>query len=245
MSTSTNIALALPAVVGAEEDTFSARLWQAGRKIWDAQLRHPFVVALGDGTLPRANFEFYIRQDARFLQELTKMFAYAVIKSSEPALMEDFGTRLLHTIQVERDLHQNFAREFGLTVADMEATELAPTNYAYTRHYLSVAAHGNLAEIITVVLPCAWIYAEVGRHFVRLGEPAADHAYRNWIATYADPGFEEVGAWLRTTLNRLVATADAATLQRLEDIFIISSRYEWMFWDMAWKMEQWPPYLES
>lgn len=233
--------LELPTVVGAEEGTFSARLWQVGRDVWEKQFTHPFVVALGNGSLPRANFEFYIRQDARFLEELTKMFAYAVIKSREPALMEAFGNSLLNTIKVERELHQSFAREFGLTVADMEATKLAPTNYAYTRHYLSIGANGDLAEIITAVLPCAWIYAEVGRHFVRLGEPPAAHPYRNWIATYAAPGFEEVGAWLRTTLNRLVEKADESTLQRLEEIFVISSRYEWMFWEMAWKMEQWPP----
>jgi thiaminase len=46
--------------------------------LWQRQREHPFVVALGNGSLPRANFEFYIRQDALFLDELTKTFAYEI-----------------------------------------------------------------------------------------------------------------------------------------------------------------------
>ncbi|MDB5079725.1 MAG: transcriptional activator, TenA family [Chloroflexi bacterium] len=226
--------------VGAEAGTTSARLYQAASAIWAAQLEQPFVQALGNGTLPRANFEFYIRQDARFLEELTRMFAYGAIKSHRPDVMEQMGNLLLNTIRVERELHQGFAREFGLTLEEMENTPLAPTNYAYTRHLLSIGATGSLAEIITSVLPCAWIYAEVGRHFTRLGELPEAHPYKTWLATYSAPGFEDVGAWLRNTLNELTVNASAQELKQLEDIFVTSSRYEYMFWDMAWRKETWP-----
>ncbi|HEX2914005.1 MAG TPA: thiaminase II [Chloroflexia bacterium] len=227
-------------VVGAEPGTLSHHLYELAAPIWKAQFEQPFVKALGDGSLPRATFEFYIRQDARFLEELTRIFAYGAIKSTNPAIMEQMGSFLLDTIKVERELHQSFAREFGLTVAEMEQTPLAPTNYAYTRHLLSVAATGTLAEIITAMLPCAWIYAEVGRYFTAEGEVPSDHPYAAWIVTYADPGFEEVGAWLRTTLNDLMKDARPEEIARLEQIFVTSSRYEWMFWDMAWRRESWP-----
>ncbi len=227
-------------VVGAEVGTTSARLYAAAAPVWAAQLEHPFVKALGTGSLPRVNFEFYIRQDARFLEELSRVFAYGAIKSHLPAVMEQMGNLLLNTIRVERELHQSFAREFGLSLREMETTPLAPTTYAYTRHLLSIGATGSLAEIITSVLPCAWIYAEVGHHYSRLDPLNDDHPYKNWIATYAAPGFEEVGVWLRTTLNELSVNSPEEELTRLENIFLTSSRYEYMFWNMAWQREEWP-----
>jgi thiaminase (transcriptional activator TenA) len=227
-------------LVGAEAGTTSARLYTAAESIWSAQLEHPFVKALGDGSLPRSNFEFYIRQDARFLEELARLFAYGAIKSHNPGVMEQMGNLLLNTIRVERELHQGFAREFGLSVEEMETTPLAPTNYAYTRHLLSIGATGSLARLITAALPCAWIYAELGRHFTHLDPLGEGHPYKNWIAAYSAPDFEEVGAWLRTTLNELTVHAPEKELCQLEDIFIISSRYEYMFWDMAWHKEEWP-----
>lgn len=226
--------------VGAEVGTICARLYEAAAPIWAAQLQHPFVKELGAGSLPGANFEYYIRQDARFLEELTRMFAYGAIKSHRPDVMEQMGNLLLNTIRVERELHQSFAREFGLTLKEMETTPLAPTNYAYTRHLLNIGATGNLAEIITSILPCAWIYAEVGRHFTRLAPMAENHPYKTWLATYSAPGFEDVGVWLRTTLNEITTTTAQKELNKLESIFITSSRYEYMFWDMAWRKEEWP-----
>lgn len=225
---------------GAEIGTTSRRLYELAKDLWQSQLEHPFVKALGDGTLARRNFEFYIRQDARFLEELTKVFAYGVIKAGQPEIMEQMGHLLLNTIQVERSLHQKFAQEFGVSLQEMETTPLAPANYAYTRHLLSVAATGTLAEIITLVLPCAWIYAEVGRHFARLEKISEAHPYGAWLATYSSPEFEQVGVWLRTTLNNLTADYTSEEFARLADIFVTSSRYEYLFWEMGWQIEKWP-----
>jgi len=53
-------------------------------------------------------------------------------------------------------------------------------------------AIGTLAEAVTVTLPCAWIYATIGQHFTTQGAPPANHQYREWLVTYADPGFAAV-----------------------------------------------------
>ena len=222
--------------------TFTDRLRAAAQPIWEQQLNHPFVRALGDGTLPQEVFQFYIRQDARFLDELAKTFAYAATKTRDQEEMRNFGERLLHTLAVEQALHHQYAAQFGLTVAEMMRTPMAPTNYAYTRHLLHIAATGSLAAVLTSILPCAWIYAEVGTHFTHLlgGPPDASHPYGAWIGTYSSPEFEEVGAWLRARLNMRAALLPEEELQQLEEIFLTSSRYEYMFWDMAYKQECWP-----
>lgn len=222
--------------------SFCSRLREAARPVWQRQMEHPFVKALGDGSLPREVFEFYIRQDARFLDELAKTFAYAATKTADQAEMEYFGERLLHTLAVERALHQQFAARFGLSVAEMMATPMTPSNYAYTRHLLHISATGTLPALLTAILPCAWIYAEVGTHFAGMwgGQPPADHPYADWISAYASPEFAEVGAWLRDRLDQRASVLPESELRHLEQIFLTSSRYEYMFWDMAFRREAWP-----
>jgi len=228
--------------MSATVTVFTERLRQAAHAIWERQFAHPFVNALGDGSLPPEVFEVYIRQDARFLDQLAKSFAFAATRTDDQEEMRTFGERLLHTLAVEKSLHHQFATRFGLTVEAMMATPMAPTTYAYTRHLLHIAATGSLAALLTSILPCAWIYAEVGRHFASRagGLPGPEHPYADWIKTYASAEFADVGAWLRERLNQRAMAMAEADLQRLEEIFLTSSRYEYMFWDMAWRREQWP-----
>jgi len=229
-----------PTVPQTGKQRLSERLRESVLPLWQRQLEHPFVVALGNGSLPRANFEFYIRQDALFLDELTKTFAYAATKTTRHDEMEQFGKFLLNTLLVEAELHRRYGERFGLTAGEMAATRMAPTNYAYTRHLLFISATGTLPELLTAILPCAWIYAEVGRHLVGNTPPTPDHPFADWLATYASPDFDAVGTWIR---ERLDARADSLSTQveaRLHEIFLISTRYEWLFWEMAWQLEEWP-----
>jgi len=218
----------------------SERLRQSVLPLWRRQFQHPFVVALGDGTLPRTNFEFYIRQDALFLDDLTKMFAYATTKTRDHAEMEQFGKLLLNTLLVEADLHHRYGERFGLTPNEMAATTMAPTNYAYTRHLLSIATTGTLPELLTAILPCAWLYAELGHHLVGETSPGAEHPYQDWLATYASPDFDEVGLWIRERLDSYTTRVSSDEEARLQQIFLLSTRYEYLFWDMAWRLEEWP-----
>jgi len=210
--------------------TLTASLVGNVRPIWDRQLQHPFVQALGDGTLPRENFEFYVLQDALFLDTLARTFGYAATLTPDRSEIERFGELLLGTIGDEQALHRAYANQFGLTSEQMAAT----------RHLLSTAATGTLPELLSAILPCFWIYAEVGRHFTSLGPPPETHPYRDWLATYGSPEFEETAAWLRAALDRRADDLSATALQRLHGIFLISSRYEYMFWDMAWRRDEWP-----
>src|SRR5712671_2295274 len=130
----------VPNTAEADRQTLSERLRLSALSLWQRQFQHPFVVALGNGSLPRANFEFYIRQDALFLDELTKTFAYAITKTADHEEMEQFGKFLLNTLLVEADLHQRYGKRFGFTPGEISATRMAPTNYAYTRHLLSIAS---------------------------------------------------------------------------------------------------------
>lgn len=221
-------------------ESFTETMRQECATIWEAQLVHPFVMALADGTLPQETFRYYITQDARFLTSLAHAFAFAATKTDDHDRIVRLGEMCVETVSVERALHEEYAAHFGMSVAAMAAVPMSPTNYAYTRHMLSVCATGTLAEAVTVTLPCAWIYAAIGQHFTTQGAPPTDHPYREWLATYADPGFAAVADWLRAVVDAEAARLDAAAQARLRDIFRTSSEYEWLFWQMAWTRETWP-----
>jgi thiaminase (transcriptional activator TenA) len=220
--------------------SFSDHLRKLAVPIWNAQLKHPFVVALGKGTLSERKFKYYILQDARFLGDLARVFAAAAQKAPDSESAVRFNKLAEETIMVERSLHENYGKRWRMSSAQMASVPMAPTNYAYTRHMLAVAATGSAAEMTVVALPCAWIYCVVGQHLLKKGPPRPNHPYRNWLLLYASPEFADVQRWMRAKVDQWAKDAGQAEKRRMEEAFVISSRYEWMFWEMAWKEEQWP-----
>ncbi|WP_447972770.1 thiaminase II [Nitrospira sp. Kam-Ns4a] len=220
--------------------SFSEHLRKLAQPTWDAQLTHPFVKALGKGTLPERKFKFYILQDTRFLGDLARVFAAAAQKAPDSGSALRFNKLAQETITVERGLHESYGKRWKMTPAQMTAVPMAPTNYAYTRHLLAVAATGTAAEITAVALPCAWIYCVVGQHLLKDGPPKPSHPYRDWLLLYSSPEFAEVQRWMRAKVDEWVRRAGRDERRRMEEAFVISSRYEWMFWEMAWREEAWP-----
>ena len=219
---------------------FSDRLRQLATPIWDAQLSHPFVVALGNGTLPEQKFKYYILQDARFLGDLSRVFAAGALRAPDSETALRFVKLAEETITVERSLHEGYGSRWNMSAKEMSSVPMAPTNYAYTSHMLHVSQSGSAAEITVVALPCAWIYCVVGQHLLKNGPPSKKHPYRDWLMLYASPEFAEVQTWMRKKVDQWAKTAGKEEKRRMEESFIISSRYEWMFWEMAWNEEKWP-----
>ncbi len=57
---------------------------------------------------------------------------------------------------------------------------------------------------------------------------------------YSSAEFGELAEWLRSFVDRAAEATGAAGRARMEDVFVASSRYEYMFWDAAYRMEEWP-----
>jgi len=220
--------------------SFTNHLRQLAQPIWDAQLRHPFVMALGNGTLPERKFKYYILQDARFLGDLARVFSAGALRAPDSESALRFTKLAEETVVVERSLHEGYGTKWKMSAAHMTSVPMAPTTYAYTRHMLTVAASGSAAEITVVALPCAWIYCVVGQSLLKNGPPPKNHPYCEWLKLYASPEFAKVQQWMRRKVDVWAKTAGAGERRRMEEAFVISSRYEWMFWEMAWNEEKWP-----
>jgi thiaminase/transcriptional activator TenA len=207
--------------------------------VWRAQHEHPFVRGIGDGTLDLVCFAHWVRQDYLFLIEYCRLFGLAAARAPDLDTLARFADLLQATARTEMDLHRAYARELGISEAELAAEPMAPTTRAYTDFLLRVAATGDFAELAAALLPCMWGFAEVGQALKARGLPP-EPRFAKWIEMYADPAFAALADWCRELVDRLAADASEAARRRIEAAFLTSSRYEYLFWEMAWRQERWP-----
>lgn len=209
-------------------------MWTSAAPVYDAILTHPFLTGLTDGSLDPDSFGYYVTQDALYLTGYAKALAIVGAKAPDPGATEMFARHAAGALAVERALHESLLPELGLDPAVLTTTRMAPTTQAYTSWLLATAYGGSYAEGVAAVLPCYWIYWEVGKRLLKQGSP--DRRYQRWIDTYADDEYATLVRQVLTATDRLAGPDD----QRLVDRFVDTSRYEWMFWDAAWRREDWP-----
>jgi thiaminase/transcriptional activator TenA len=218
--------------------SFTGQLWQGITGIYEEILAHPFLTGLTDGSLPAEAFAFYVLQDALYLKRYAAALSVVSDRAPDPAAQEMFARHAAGAIAVEQELHGSLLASLGIDPATVAGTEPAPTTFAYTSHLLATARGGSYADGVCAVLPCYWIYWEVGKQLVRRGSP--DPRYQRWIDTY---GGEEFGAVVREVLAAADGLGDGLAPDehaRGRQHFVVSSRYEWMFWDMGYRQERWP-----
>lgn len=217
--------------------SFSRDLKDKAGKIWEDGYRHPFVQELGRGTLDKETFQFYLLQDYQYLLSYAKVFALGALKAETEQLMVQFTAMQQSTLS-EMDLHRGYMAGFGVTVPQMQAALPSLFNRAYTSNMLTAGQLGGAAEIIAAVFPCAWSYADYGKRLKSdYAADLADNFYKSWIETYADDAFSQSFAWMYDALDELCHNKSAEQLQSIEDIFVSSVEFEFLFWEMAYKRQ--------
>ncbi|MBO3753152.1 TenA family protein [Streptosporangiaceae bacterium NEAU-GS5] len=212
---------------------FSAAAWQATADIRAAIDALPFVSGLRDGSLSRERFTYYLAQDAHYLCDYARTLAAAAAKADLTDEIAFFAQSARTAIVVERMLHETH-------VSDISAWGPSPTCIGYTSYLLAIAHTQGYPELVAAILPCFWIYQDVGSRLLAAAGDMTSHPYGDWIATYADKEFAAATDQARRITDRVAAMADPATVERMHTAFLTASRYEWMFWDAAWRQEAWP-----
>lgn len=149
-----------------------------------------------------------------------------------------FARHAADAVAAELELHSSLLPELGISAAEAEAAEPTPVNLAYTSYLLAVTRGGSYAEGVGVVLPCYWIYWEVGKELVRRGSP--DSRFQRWIDTYSADEFGDVVRDVIAEADRVGALLSEAERAVVARHYRATSRYEWMFWDSAYRQESWP-----
>lgn len=195
----------------------AAELFDANLDVARQCLDLPFVRGIADGSLDRRAFCSYIAQDATFLDAFARAYALGLAKAPDRAAMLAFKALLDGGFE-ELALHRGYAGRWGVDLA----VEPAPATTAYTDFLLRVAALEPAGHICAAMAPCMRLYAWLGRELQATASPHG--AYREWVDTYADPGFEELARTLEGQLDRLGGDAEVMarhyrTAMRLELTF--------------------------
>ncbi|MEB3023165.1 thiaminase II [[Mycobacterium] crassicus] len=213
-------------------------LWDQAAEIYQRICAHPFITGLTDGSLGRDRFRYYIIQDAHYLRAYARALAGCAAKAPVDAELTMFAEHAGVAITAENELHAGLLADLGLDAERAAALPVGPTTQAYTSYLLAVTASGSYAEAVAAVLPCYWIYARVGEHLQRLGSP--EPLFQRWIDTYAGPEYQAVVDDVLAVTDRIGAQVSSAEWDLMRRHFHTTARYEWMFFDAAHRMEDWP-----
>ncbi len=205
-----------------------------------AILEHPFVRGIGQGDLDVERFKFYVSQDYVYLVDYARVLALGAARAPELEVMSWFAGLLDETLNTEMELHRGYCAQFGIGRDELEATKPAPTTVAYTSYLLRVASQGSFGELAASLLPCQWGYWEIGEQLARQGAPAHAPLYAEWVGMYSSDEFRDLALHLRSLTDCLGSAASPADQAAMEEAYVTSLRLEYQFWDMAWRLEQWP-----
>jgi thiaminase/transcriptional activator TenA len=220
-------------------EKFSARLRRRGERIWQSIDAHSFLRELHAGTLPMNRFTYFILQDYLYLLDFAQVLCQGGAKAPDLETLEMFARHALGAVEVERGFHASFGSTLGLSRKQLDARAKGPVTQAYIGHLQAVARGGTLGEIVAAILPCYWIYGEIGRRLYK-NRPRKPKVYREWIETYASETYWKPVREQINLVDKLGAAANNGEKKLMTSHFLLSSRYEYLFWDQAYRLETWP-----
>ena len=214
--------------------SFSEQLRSEAEPIWHQIFQHPFLKEIKDGTLPEETFRYYLIQDYLYLEGFGRTVALALAKAPTSQTFEDLAHRVM--TPVERPLHNQLFAAAGLTQRDADNAVRSPANTAYVDHMLQTASLHGLGPTAAALLPCPWTY-----HLLKEEVGQSEHPiYGQWTRFYVEGLLEgSVKAW-RGFVDQMAEDASPMEKDAMRQAFLTSSRYEYMFWDAAHTLQQWP-----
>ena len=204
---------------------WTAALWAAGGETWHQILDLPFVRALGEGTLDEDLFAFYLDQDALYLRDYSRALATLSARADTAAAQVHWAAGAHEAIAAESQLHEgwlaNRARLGGAS----------PITMGYTNFLRASAAGDDYVVGAAAILPCYWLYEEVGAGLS--SQNHADHPYAEWLSMYGGEDFAADVARSLAEVERAFEAASPSQRVRAARAYLSACVYEREFFDQA------------
>ncbi|MEO1389593.1 MAG: TenA family protein [Cyanobacteria bacterium J06634_6] len=205
--------------------SLSKELWQANQDLIEASLNNSFVQGIGDGSLPKEKFAYYVGQDAFFLEAFARAYSIAAAKAPDWKSFQAFHT-LADGVLQELTLHQSYAESWNV---DIKTVEPGTATRQYTDFLLATAWSQPVGITAVAMSPCMKLYAYLGQQLAKGGIPS--HDYQDWIATYSSDEFEPLAQQLESLVDQL--SPDTALTRSTYRYAMVCERD---FFQAAWEL---------
>lgn len=209
--------------------SWTQEVWKASLPIYERIIAHPFITELAEGTLDTERFVRYIAQDEIYIKNYgEEMFIMAEMMPDQQ-MREMFRTLAKDGMEAEGAMHALLIERFGIDTA-VEPSEVTSGYMAHTRRHIN---SGSLAHAMAAMLPCMWIYNEVGLYIYAHRNPNPN-PYADWVATYASEDFTESTRTILEFCDRIAAEASHKVRMEMREAYLIAAEYEWAFWNWGY-----------
>ena len=206
--------------------------------LWEQVVDHPFVTQLGDNTLPRTTFDVYFDQDYLFLKDWSVLLSLATAKAPDFDAARHLVGFLHLGLGGEEGLFQQAFKERGLLPHAVASLEYRPTTLHYSGFLRKIAYEGTFTDLAGTLLAVEWPYLDWAQRLTQAGKRPENYYYKTWIEVHSSQGMVDFVDWLRRTVD--FAPVTELERSRLQSIFRDVLRYELLFWEMAYRGEDWP-----
>jgi len=209
----------------------------SARKLVDPILEQimqlPFILALGDGSLPQEKFIFYLQQDVLYLQHYSQIMNLIAAKCPSDYDAQQFRRFSTETIKAEQSLQQDLLQHKEIV------TQQAPSCLFYTAFLYQQLATKPLPVIIASILPCFYIYQQVGKQLLS-HKNIHTNPYLRWIEAYNCPEYCRDCEIAIAIADRMATENGTAIAHSMLQGFLTAARLEWQLWNGCWQMTNWP-----
>lgn len=217
---------------------FSAAAWEATAGIRRRIDQLPLLTELADGTLDVHRFVEYLVQDDFYLRGYTRALAMLATRAPTPEAAGFWAHSASGAVAAEVEMHAGLMADPAL--AGVPRPRVAsPTTRAYVTMLQAMTAYERYEVGVAAVLPCYWVYADVGARLARTASAVTDHPYGAWAAAYADEAFQEETRHAIRLLDEAAAGVDEAMREQMLTAFVDATRYEELFWARSYEGEAW------
>ncbi len=217
--------------------SLTGELREKHHDLWERMVTHPFVVEMGDGTLPTKKFSDYFIQDYIFVKALVSMVAMGMAKAPDLEAAGRLNQFLAGILSPENDLFVRAFSELGVTEEEYSSATASPTTQAFGDLLVRVGVEGDFEDIITVLYVAEGTYLDWGTRLIEQGKRPANPIYREWIDIHGPAVLGDIVKWMEKHLD---SAGGPGRQPRLEHLFLTALRYEYMFWEAAYKGHRWP-----
>ena len=187
-----------------------------------------FNVGLMQGTLPVEQFKRYLQQDIIYIAnygEEMEMLSAMLHDGEQKAIFSRLAT---DAVESEKSLHTMLSERFGV----VEGVQMADVTREYMAHTRRYVDDGNVELSLAALLPCFWVYAELGR-FMLKGCKCNNNPYFDWINTYSSSFMEECVDVISVICDKFAQNSSAAVRAEMLQAFIRSVQFEEDFFNHA------------